>query len=83
MIGVIGDYSQKNPTHRATTEALRAITDQRAFEWITTDQLKARWPEVERLSGIFVAPASPYRDTDAVLDVIRHARERGIPLVGT
>jgi CTP synthase (UTP-ammonia lyase) len=83
MIGVVGDYNQENPTHRATTEALRAITDQWAFEWISTDQLRARWSEVERLSGLLVAPASPYRDMAAVLDVIRHARERGIPLVGT
>ena len=83
MIGVIGDYNHENKTHRATTEALRAITERGSFEWIPTDQLRTRWSEVERLSGIFVAPASPYRDMGAVMDVIRHARERGIPLVGT
>ena len=33
--------------------------------------------------GVVVGPGSPYRDPDAVLAVIRVARERGVPLVGT
>jgi CTP synthase (UTP-ammonia lyase) len=33
--------------------------------------------------AIVVGPGSPYADPEAVLDTIRLARERGIPLVGT
>lgn len=34
-------------------------------------------------SGVVVGPGSPYRDPEAVLGVVRTARERGLPLVGT
>jgi CTP synthase (UTP-ammonia lyase) len=34
-------------------------------------------------SAVVVGPGSPYRDPDAVHEVIRTARERGVPLVGT
>ena len=81
VIGVIGDYDPRNTTHLATTAALDGLALR--FTWIPTDAVRERWDEVRRLDGIFVAPASPYRDMDAVLDVIRHARESGVPLVGT
>ncbi len=82
VIGVIGDYNERNPTHAATNNALEAIDGLR-FGWVATDELRQRWAEIERLRGILVAPASPYRDMEAALDVIRLARERGVPLVGT
>lgn len=83
MIGVIGDFRADNETHVATNNALDALAWSVGFEWIATDELRTRWTEVERLSGVLIAPASPYRDMEAVLDVIREARERGVPLVGT
>ena len=33
--------------------------------------------------GVWIIPGSPYRDDGAVMDVIRHARENGQPLLGT
>jgi CTP synthase (UTP-ammonia lyase) len=33
--------------------------------------------------GVLVGPGSPYEDPAAVIDWIRTARERGVPLVGT
>jgi CTP synthase (UTP-ammonia lyase) len=81
MIGVVGDYKASHSTHAATDQALTALD--LTFEWIATDELRVRWAQVEDLAGIFVAPGSPYRDMEATLDVIRHARERGVPLVGT
>jgi CTP synthase (UTP-ammonia lyase) len=81
MIGVIGDHNPKNPTHVATGPALEGL--ELEFEWVATDTVHERWAEIEKLSGVFVAPASPYRDMEAVLDVIRNARQRGVPLVGT
>jgi CTP synthase (UTP-ammonia lyase) len=33
--------------------------------------------------GVVIGPGSPYRDAAAAEDVIRAAREKGIPLVGT
>jgi CTP synthase (UTP-ammonia lyase) len=34
-------------------------------------------------SGIVIGPGSPYDNPDGVLRVIRSAREKGLPLVGT
>jgi len=81
MIVVVGDYKAGHSTHLATDEALTALG--LTFEWIGTDQVRTQWSEVESAAGILVAPGSPYRDMEAVLDVIRFARERGVPLVGT
>jgi CTP synthase (UTP-ammonia lyase) len=32
---------------------------------------------------MFIAPSTPYRDTEGALEAIRHAREHDVPLVGT
>ncbi|MGH2805857.1 MAG: hypothetical protein ACRDKT_01145 [Actinomycetota bacterium] len=82
MIGVIADYDPANRTHAATDEALASLPNGIPFEWIATDDatLPERLPE---LSGIFIGPASPYRDMDAAIEAVRFARERGVPLVGT
>ena len=34
-------------------------------------------------SAVFVGPGSPYDDQDAVHEVVRVSRERGVPLVAT
>ena len=34
-------------------------------------------------NGVVIGPGSPYRDAAAAEEVIRTAREKGIPLVGT
>jgi CTP synthase (UTP-ammonia lyase) len=34
-------------------------------------------------AAVVVGPGSPYRNPDGVLEVVRSAREEGIPLVGT
>ena len=83
MIGVIGDYNAQNPTHIATTRALEVLPRETSFEWMATDELSSRARWLDGLDGFLVAPASPYRDTSAVLEVIRSARERGVPLLGT
>jgi hypothetical protein len=53
------------------------------FEWIATDEVRARWDEIEGVLGMFIAPSTPSRDTKGALEAIRHARERDVPLVGT
>ena len=82
LIGVVGDFNPKNPTHRFTNEALDHV--RLPFEWVPTDAIEDE-PE-ERLAayhGIWIAPASPYCSMDGALSAIRYARERGVPLVGT
>ena len=81
-VAVVGDFNPRNHTHVATNDALGHVG--LGFEWIPTDGVGP--DPAGRLAGyagIFVAPASPYRDMDGALSAVRHARERGVPLVGT
>jgi CTP synthase (UTP-ammonia lyase) len=75
--------SRPKELHALATDA--ALEDLRVpFEWIATDEVRARrWDEIEGLSGMLIAPSTPYRDTEGALEAIRHARERDVPLVGT
>jgi CTP synthase (UTP-ammonia lyase) len=81
LIGVVGDYQLRNETH-ATLDASLAHAGA-AYEWIPTDAVPAPDELVARYSGLWIAPASPYRDMVGALGAIRVARERGVPLVGT
>jgi CTP synthase (UTP-ammonia lyase) len=79
-IAVIGDYQPENETHTATDAALEHVGLE--FEWVGTDAVD---PDavVSGFHALWIAPASPYRNMEAALEVIRLARERGVPLVGT
>ncbi|HXX38811.1 MAG TPA: hypothetical protein VEP50_11830 [bacterium] len=82
VIGVVGDFDTRNPTHRFTNEALAHVGAEAV--WVPTDRIGA--DAVDRLDvfdGLWIAPASPYRSMDGALSAIRFARERGVPLVGT
>ena len=82
IVAIVGDFNPRNDTHRATNDALGHVG--LPFEWVPTDDVGS--DPAARLAGyggIFVAPASPYRDMDGALRAVRHARERGVPLVGT
>jgi CTP synthase (UTP-ammonia lyase) len=50
---------------------------------VRTDTLRDRPDVATAYTGLVIGPGSPYRDAEAVLDAIRSARERGVPLVGT
>ncbi len=82
LIGIVGDFQPSNPTHRFTNEAL-AGTGMK-FEWVPTVSLGGDPAgRLAQYDGLWIAPASPYRSMDGALGAIRHARERGVPLVGT
>jgi CTP synthase (UTP-ammonia lyase) len=81
-VGIVGDFDPRNRTHRATNEALGCLDLD--FEWVPTDEVGD--DAGSRLAGyraLWIAPASPYRSMTGALAAIRHARERGVPLVGT
>ena len=81
-IGVVGDFNPANRTHVFTNAALGHLGLR--FDWVPTetvgDDAAAR---LGAFDGVWIAPASPYRSMDGALAAIRHARERGVPLVGT
>ena len=79
MIGVVGDYQPANETHTTLAAGLGHACAE--HEWVPTDAV----PEdlADRYSGVWIAPASPYRSMEGALSAITTARERGVPLVGT
>jgi CTP synthase (UTP-ammonia lyase) len=82
LVGIVGDFNPRNGTHIATNEALTHAGLR--FEWVPTDAV-GRDPAARLggYAGLWIAPASPYRDMDGALRAVRLARERGVPLVGT
>jgi CTP synthase (UTP-ammonia lyase) len=82
LIGVIGDFNAKNPTHRFTNDALDHLGLR--FDWVPTESIGDEpATRLRAYDGMWIAPASPYRSMDGALSAIRQARERGVPLVGT
>src|SRR5262249_52490608 len=71
--------------HAATDAALAhssdAIGADIRWQWVSTSDLGDSLPAGCR--GLLVAPGSPYKDMSNTLRVIRFARERGVPCLGT
>jgi CTP synthase (UTP-ammonia lyase) len=84
-IGIVGDFDPAKDTHAATDAALQHAAARLELElrstWLPTDALDAT--ALAAHAGLVIAPGSPYRDMLNVLAAIRHARERGVPCLGT
>ena len=84
-IAVVGDLDPRNRTHAMTSASLDHV--RLGFEWVATDAIgadaSAAAARLAGFDGVWIAPASPYSSMDGALAAIRHARERGVPLVGT
>jgi CTP synthase (UTP-ammonia lyase) len=88
-IVILADFDPESKSHIATNEAIaHSIADlglSITHRWINTIELSN--PEVfkglDRYSGIWIGPGSPYRNMEGVLAAIRFAREQAIPLLGT
>jgi CTP synthase (UTP-ammonia lyase) len=86
-VSVLMDLTPDRRYHAATLAALSHASEQVAtrveVRVVPTDTIR----DVDQLaapgSAVVVGPGSPYRDPEAVHGVIRAARERGVPLVGT
>lgn len=70
--------------HGATVEALRHAIEAAGadceIDVVHTDRIG----DTSAIGdGVVIGPGSPYRDPSAAEAVIRQARERGVPLVGT
>jgi len=67
-----------------TRDALvRAAGGALPLEVVPTDRIGDPGALVARSAGVVIGPGSPYRDEEGALAVIRSARARGVPLVGT
>jgi CTP synthase (UTP-ammonia lyase) len=87
-VALIGDFNPDVTAHRAIPLALgRAARDaglELDWDWIGTASIgRDVAARLRGYTGVWCVPASPYADTGAALAAIRHARERGIPFLGT
>ncbi len=73
--------------HRATIDALRHTSDYLGMRIETrvvrTDTIIDVDAIAQPGSAVIIGPGSPYLDQEAAHAVVRRARERGVPLVGT
>jgi CTP synthase (UTP-ammonia lyase) len=82
---IVGDYHPEWETHRATDAAIAhaqaAIGRPLQAEWVATAELTRE--RFDAADGLWIATGAPYHSMDNVLDAIRHAREHGVPCLGT
>jgi CTP synthase (UTP-ammonia lyase) len=88
-IAIIGDFNASYPSHIATNDALAHCSAGLGFpvesRWLGTEEVAkpGGLQQLAGFSGLWIAPASPYKNMDGALLAIRTARERRIPLLGT
>ena len=85
-VGLVGDYDPAVPAHQAIPIALRRAAESLrvdvAFGWVPTTEVSSD-SRIAAFAGIWCAPGSPYRNPNGALIAIRHAREQGVPFLGT
>jgi CTP synthase (UTP-ammonia lyase) len=81
-VAVVGDFNPRNHTHIATNESLAHVG--LVPVWVPTDAVDADPAmQLAPFPGIWSAPPPPSRHRPGALRAVRHARVRGVPLVGT
>jgi len=84
--GLIGDYNEAVPAHRAIPRALalasKALGCPLDYEWVPTKEILGA-ERVAGFDGIWCVPACPYEHMEGALCAIRWAREQGRPFLGT
>ena len=87
VVTVLIDLPADHPYHRATLAALGHASEDRRIpidvRVLPTDTIRDASAIAAAGSVVIIGPGSPYRDPGAALAVVREARERNIPLVGT
>lgn len=86
-IALVGDRDDRNAAHRAVPAALELcrarLCADLGWEWVATRDIANAGRDLERFSGVWLVPASPYQNTAGALDAVRFARTTGRPFLGT
>lgn len=80
LVALVGDRETGEAAHDRIIEALAALGI--GHRWHSTATLVVP-ADLADADGIWVVPGSPYRSMASVLATIRHARETGVPYLGT
>lgn len=86
-IALVGDFDEKIHTLvalNASVEHVRPhLTSELAAEWVPTNEVDKILFSSNNYQGIWIVPGSPYKNDEGVFAVIRRAREKNIPILGT
>lgn len=87
-IGIIGEFDENFRPHVATNEAIEHsrthIGKDFKVEWVSTVYVEKNLDLVlERYSGFWIAPGSPYKSMKGALALIQYTRVNKIPTLGT
>ncbi len=84
-IGLLGDFDEAVTAHKAIPLALQLAADELEvnieYQWLHSQDIEIR--QLEEYSCLWCVPASPYENTDNVLEAIKFAREQDVPFLGT
>jgi len=85
-VALIGDYDPSVIAHQAIPVALKLSAETgRSAEgvWVHTQSISNAEVQLRDFDGVWCVPASPYANTEGVLEAIRFARESELPFLGT
>lgn len=86
-VALVGERSDDIVAHRGIPLALARASELMAVDvqatWIRTDSLGDAPRELATFHGVWCVPGSPYARMAGALAAIRHAREGGVPFLGT
>lgn len=80
LVLLVGERRESEAAHARIEEALPALGI--AYEWRPTRDITGP-ADLDAADGIWVVPGSPYGSMDGALTAIGHARETGLPYLGT
>ncbi len=85
-IAILGDFNPVYSTHHILNESIRQIqkllNEEIQFDWISSDTLNCKTAFNNMYCGLWIAPGSPYKNMENVLNTITYARENKIPTFG-
>lgn len=85
-IAILGDFNPAYSTHHALNDSVRQMTNRFGndlqFDWIGTDVFQYRTAFNDMYTGLWIAPGSPYKDMQNVIDTITFVRQNNIPTLG-
>lgn len=85
-IAVMGDFNPLYSTHHSLNDSIRNITKlidkEIQFDWISTDLFNSKTLFKDLYCGLWIAPGSPYKSMENVLNTITYVRENKIPTLG-
>lgn len=85
-IVILGDFNPIYSTHHALNDSVRQLDktfeEELQFDWISTDILNYKTAFKNIYCGLWIAPGSPYKDMENVINTITFARENNIPTLG-